>query len=163
DELRPMLTKAWTQRELGKALQAKADGYAARVKKGESLAAVAASAGSSVSQVPGIDRRNAGQNQALSQDILAKLFTSRPGEVFTASDAKGFVVGNLEAVHGGDPAQLAQMVEQLRPQMSNAYLREIGEIAHAYARQKIKVTIDSNRVREAIGLEPIDPKAAAAG
>lgn len=162
-EIRPMLAKAWTQRELGKALEAKADGYAARVKKGETLAAVAASAGSSVSEVPGIDRRNASQNQALSQDILAKLFTSRPGEVFTASDPKGFVVGKLEAVHGGDPTQLAQMVEQLRPQMSNGYLREIGESAHVYARQKIKVTIDANRVREAIGLEPIDPKAAAAG
>ena len=54
------------------------------------------------------------------------------------------------------------MVEQLRPQMTNGYLKEIGESAHAYARQKIKVTIDGNRVREAIGLEPIDPKAAAA-
>ena len=28
-----------------------------------------------------------------------------------------------------------------------------------YARQKIKVTIDTNLARQAIGLEPIDPKA----
>ena len=162
EELRPMLTKAWTQRELGKALEAKADGYVARIKKGDTLAAVAASAGSKVTEVPGIDRRNAGQNQALGQDVLGKLFSSRPGEVFTAQDAQGFVVGKLEAVHGGDTAQLAQMVEQLRPQMTNGYLREIGESAHVYARQKIKVTVDANRAREAIGLEPIDPKAAAA-
>ncbi|HLZ76209.1 peptidylprolyl isomerase [Phenylobacterium sp.] len=163
EEIRPMLAKAWTQRELGKALQAKADGYVARIKKGETLAAVAASAGSKVSEVPGIDRRNASQNQALGQDVLGKLFTSRPGDVFAAQDAQGFVVGKLEAVHGGDPTQLAQMVEQLRPQMTSGYLREIGESAHVYARQKIKVTIDSNRAREAIGLEPIDPKAQAAG
>ena len=163
DEIRPMLAKAWTQQQLAKALQAKADGYVARIKKGETLAAVAASAGSSVTQAPGIDRRNASQNQTLSQDLLAKLFTSRPGDVFTASDPKGFMVGKLDAVHGGDPTQLAQMVEQLRPQMSQGFLREIGESAHVYARQKIKVTIDSNRAREAIGLEPIDPKAAAAG
>jgi peptidyl-prolyl cis-trans isomerase D len=162
DQIKPMLTRAWIQRELGKALQAKADGYVARIKKGESLQAVAASAGSKVVEVPGIDRRNASQNQALSQDLLAKLFTSRPGDAFTAADAHGFFVGKLEAVHGGDVAQLAQMVEQLRPQMTNGYLKEIGESAHAYARQKIKVTIDANRVREAIGLEPIDPKAAAA-
>ncbi|MGZ6016241.1 MAG: hypothetical protein ACXWKM_10900, partial [Phenylobacterium sp.] len=45
-------------------------------------------------------------------------------------------------------------------QMTSGYLREIGESAHAYSRQKIKVTIDANRAREAIGLEPIDPKAA---
>ncbi len=163
EEIKPMLTKAWTQQQLAKTLQAKADGYVARIKKGETLAAVAASAGSSVSEIPGIDRRNASQNQALGQDLLGKLFTSRPGDVFTASDAKGYTVGKLEAVHSGDPAQLAQMVEQLRPQMSQGYLREVGESAHVYARQKIKVTIDSNRAREAIGLEPIDPKAAAAG
>jgi peptidyl-prolyl cis-trans isomerase D len=163
EEIKPMLTKVWTQRELTKALQAKADGYIARIKKGETLQAVAASAGSSLTEVPAIDRRNASQNQTLSQDLLAKLFTSRPGDVFTAQGAQGFVVGKLEAVHGGDPTQLAQMVEQLRPQMSNGYLREIGESAHLYARQKIKVTIDANRAREAIGLEPIDPKAAAAG
>jgi peptidyl-prolyl cis-trans isomerase D len=163
DEIRPMLTKAWTQQQLAKTLQAKADGYVARIKKGETLAAVAASAGASVSEVPGIDRRNASQNQALGQDLLGKLFTSRPGEVFTAQGAQGYVVGELEAVHGGDPTQLAQMVEQLRPQMSSGYLREIGESAHVYARQKIKVSVDANRVREAIGLEPIDPKAAAAG
>ena len=163
-EIRPMLASAWTQRELVKAMQAKADAYAARIKKGETLQAVAASAGSSVTEVPAIDRRNASQNQTLSQDMLGKLFTSRPGDVFTAQNSHfGFVVGKLEAVHGGDTAQLAQMVEQLRPQMSNGYLREIGESAHVYARQKIKVTIDANRAREAIGLEPIDPKAQAAG
>jgi peptidyl-prolyl cis-trans isomerase D len=162
DEIKPMLTRAWTQRELGKALQAKADGYVARVKKGESLQTVAASAGSKVVEIPAIDRRNAGQNQALSQDLLGKLFSSRPGDVFTAADAHGFFVGKLEAVHGGDTTQLAQMVEQLRPQMTNGYLKEIGESAHNYARQKIKVTIDGARAREAIGLDPIDPKAAAA-
>ena len=161
EEIKPLLACAWTQRELMKAMQAKADGYAARIKKGETLQAVAASAGSSVSEVPGIDRRNASQNQTLSQDPPAKLFTSRPGDVFTAENNHfGFVVGKLEAVHAGDTTQLAQMVEQLRPQMTQGFVREIGESAHVYARQKIKVTIDASCVCEAIGLEPIDPVAA---
>jgi peptidyl-prolyl cis-trans isomerase D len=164
DEVKPMLTRAWTQRELVRAMQAKADGLVARIKKGESLEAVAASAGSSVVQVPGIDRRNAGQNQTLSQDMLAKLFTSRPGDVFSAQNSHfGFVVGKLEAVHDGDPAALAQTAEQMRPQMSSGFVRELGESAHAAARREIKVTIDAAKAREAIGLEPIDPKAAAAG
>lgn len=161
DEIKPMLARAWTQRELVRAMQAKADGLAARIKKGESLDAVAASAGAKVEQVPGIDRRNAGQNQALSQDMLAKIFTSRPGDVFTAQNSHfGFVVGKIQAVHTGDPATLAQTAEQLRPQMSSGYIREMGETAHAAARREIKVTLDTNKAREAIGLEPIDPKAA---
>jgi len=164
EEIKPMLTRAWTQRELVHAMQTKADGLVARIKKGESLEAVAASAGSSVVQVPGIDRRNAGQNPSLSQDMLGKLFTSRTGDVFTAQNSHfGFVVGKLEAVHVGDPATLAQTAEQLRPQMSSGFIRELGESAHTAARREIKVTIDAAKAREAIGLEPIDPKAAAAG
>jgi len=53
---------------------------------------------------------------------------------------------------------IARMADDLRPQMSVAFFREIGESAHAAARQKIKVTVDTNLARQAIGLEPIDPK-----
>jgi peptidyl-prolyl cis-trans isomerase D len=159
-EIKPILAKAWTQRELVKAMQAKADALAARVKKGESLEAVAASAGSSVTQVPGIDRQSIQQHTELSQDMLGKLFTSRSGDVFTAQNSHfGFVVGKLTAVHAGDETTVARAAEQIRPQMSAGFYREIAESAHLAARQRMKVVIDTNRAREAIGLEPIDPKA----
>jgi len=159
-EIRPMLANAWNQRELVKAMQARADSFVARLKKGESLEAVAKDAGAGVTQVPGIDRQNAQQNTALSQDMLAKVFTSRPGEVFTAQNSHfGFVVGKLEGVHVGDAVTLARSAEQIRPQMTNGFYNEINESAHMAARQRIKVTIDANRAREAIGLEPIDSKA----
>ena len=160
EEIKPMLARAWTQRELVKAMQAKADGLAARVKKGESLAAVAASAGSSVTNVSGIDRQTIQQHTELSQDMLGKMFTSRPGDVFTAQNSHlGFVVGKLESIHSGDETTLARAAETIRPQMSATFDRELGESAHIAARQKVKVTIDANRAREAIGLDPIDPKA----
>ena len=90
--------------------------------------------------------------------MLGKLFTSRSGDVFTAQNSHfGFVVGKLTAVHTGDETTVARAAEQIRPQMS-AFFREIAESAQA-ARQRMKVTIDTNRAREAIGLEPIDPKA----
>ena len=159
-EIKPILVRAWTQRELVKAMQAKADALAARVKKGESLEAVAASAGSSLAQVPGIDRQSIQQHTELSQDMLGKLFTSRTGDVFTAQNSHfGFVVGKLMAVHTGDATMVARAGEQIRPQMSNGFYREIVESAHVAARQRMKVTIDASRAREAIGLDPIDPKA----
>jgi peptidyl-prolyl cis-trans isomerase D len=159
-EIRPVVAKAWTQRELVKAMQTKADALAERVKKGESLEAVAAAAGSSVTQSPGIDRQSVQQHTELSQDMLGKLFTSRPGDVFTAQNSHfGLVVGKLQAVHTGDVTMIARTAEQIRPQMSSGFYREIGESAHIAARQKIKVTIDTNLARQAIGLEPIDPKA----
>lgn len=161
EELRPVLVRAWTQRELVKAMQAKADAIAAQVKKGETLEAAAAAAGSAVTHVPGIDRRSAQQNTALSQDMLAKLFNARPGDVFTAQNSHfGFVVGKLDAVHTGDATTLARAAEQIRPQMTAGFYRELQESAQVFARQKVKVTIDANRAREAIGLAPLDSKAA---
>jgi len=161
-EIRPRLAAVWTQRELIKALEARADALATRITKGESLEAVAASAGAKVTHVAGIDRRSVQQHTELSQDMAGKLFGARPGEVFSAQNTHlGFVVGKLEGVHVGDVTTLARAAEQIRPQMSQAFFRELGDSAHVYARQKVKVTIDGNRAREAIGLEPIDPKAAA--
>ena len=158
-EVKPKLLQYWRMRELTKAMQARADGLAARVKGGETLDAVAASAGARVVRVPAISRQTAGQNPLLSQDMLARIFTSRPGETFTAGfNRLGFVVGRLEAIHTGDGATIARMAEDLRPQMSQAFVRELGESANAAARRKVKVVIDANRAREAIGLEPIDPK-----
>src|SRR5215470_11798640 len=118
DEVRPVLTEAWKKRELVNRMQARADEFAARLRKGESLDAVAQAAGVAVTQVPGIDKQNARQNQTLSQDMLAKIFTSKPGDAFTAQFSRfALVVGKLEAVRAGDPARLAQLADQIRPQM----------------------------------------------
>ncbi|MGZ6040428.1 MAG: hypothetical protein ACXWKR_17295, partial [Phenylobacterium sp.] len=114
-----------------------------------------------VERVPGVSRQNAGQNPVLSQDMLAKAFTSRPGEPFSAQFSRfAFVVGKLEAIHTGDVATLAQMSEQVRPQMTQAFFREMGESAFIAARQKTKVTMDTNLARQAIGLEPLTANAA---
>jgi peptidyl-prolyl cis-trans isomerase D len=159
EEVRAPITQAWKQREVARAMQAKADQLAAQVTKGGDLAAVAKTAGVSVAEVPGVDKQNAGQNQTLSRDMLSKIFTAKPGEVFTAQFSRfAFVVGKLEAVHAGEPARLAAMAEQIRPQMSQAFFNEMAETAELAARRKVKMQIDENRAREAIGLEPINPK-----
>jgi peptidyl-prolyl cis-trans isomerase D len=163
-EVRAPITQAWKQREVAREMQSKADQLAAQVTKGGDLAAIAKTAGVSVTQVPGIDKQNAGKDQTLSRDMLSKVFTAKPGDVFTAQFSRfAFVVGKLEAVHPGDPAKLAAMAEQIRPQMSQGYFNEMAEAAELSARRKVKLQIDENRAREAIGLEPINPKAPANG
>jgi peptidyl-prolyl cis-trans isomerase D len=163
-EVKPQLTRVFMMREIAKRMQARADELAARVKKGEALDAVAASAGAKITRVPGLSRQNAAQMQGMSQDILGKTFTSKQGDVFTAENNHfGFVVGKLEAVHSGEGPTLARMAEDMRPQMSVALYRELAETARFAARQKIKVTVDAARARTALGLEPIEPKGAKPG
>lgn len=160
-EIKPQLTRAWTLREVASRMQAKADELAARVKKGESLDAVAASAGIKVEHLTGLNRQTAGQNQAASQEVLAQTFSGKAGDVFTARDARfGFVVGKIEAIRPGDLEAMARAAEAARPQMTVAYLRELEAAAHTAARQKIKVHVDPARARAALGLEPETAKPA---
>jgi len=156
-EIKSELSQAWTMREVAKAMQAKADELAARVRKGESLEAVAASAGAKVTKVAGVDRRTGQQNPQVSPEILGHVFGGKPNEVFVAR-ARNFamVVGKVDATRTGDPAQLAQLAEQTRPQMTETLFREIGQSAQAAAREELKVKVDYNRARAAIGLPPLD-------
>jgi peptidyl-prolyl cis-trans isomerase D len=160
DEIRPDLTRAWLQRELATRMQAKAEELAARVKKGESLEAVAASAGAKVTRIAGLTRQTAGQNPNASQELLAQTFTGKQGDVFTARGKQfEYLVGKIEKIGTGDPALLAQAAEQARPQMSMAYLRELQAAAHTAARQSVKTRVYPDRARAALGLEPETPKA----
>jgi peptidyl-prolyl cis-trans isomerase D len=156
EAIKPQLAQAWTMREIGKAMQGKAETLAARVRKGEALEAVAASAGAKLTRVPGVDRRTGPQNPLMSQEILGAVFGGKQGEVFTAR-GRGFamVVGKVEATHVGDTAQLAALTEQARPQMTDTIFREIGQSAQSAARQTLKAKVDYNLARTAIGLEPL--------
>ncbi|CAN7347908.1 SurA N-terminal domain-containing protein [Phenylobacterium sp. LjRoot219] len=158
-EIKPQLSQAWMMREVGKAMQAKADALAARVRKGESLEAVAASAGARVTRVPAVDRRTGPQNPLVSPEMLGHVFGGKSGEVFVAR-ARNFAmtVGKVEATHVGDPAQLAALTEQTRQQMTATVFREIGQSAQTAAREEMKVKVDYNRARTAIGLPPLNAK-----
>ena len=161
-DIRPKLAQFWLARELDTRLAAKADGLAARVRKGETLDAVAASAGGKVIHVAGLTRATAGQNRELSQAIVAQVFSAKPGEVFTArTNGVGYVVGKLDAIHAGEGPNLPMMAESARSQMTTAYIREVEIAARTAARAKIKVEVDEERARGALGLEPAGKAGAA--
>ena len=154
-EIKPDMIKAWTMSEIAKRLEAKADEVSGRLRKGESLQAVAASAGSKVEHVANLDRRTAAQNPAVSQDILAQAFNAKPGDTFVArGQGFGLAVGKLDAIHAGEGPALAQLAEQARPQMTMAFLREVEEAARRAAARKEKIVTDEARARAALGLEP---------
>jgi peptidyl-prolyl cis-trans isomerase D len=159
DELRPRLTQVWMSREMLKRMQAKAEGLVERLRKGESLEAVASSAGAQVTRALAITRASAGQNQTLSQDALAKGFDAKPGAVFIADHASfGLVVAKVEAIRAGQGPELAQLAAQARPQMSQALARELLTSATGSAvaelRREKKLKVNSDLARAAIGLEP---------
>lgn len=153
-EIKQPLAQQWMLNEMVKRLKAKADELAARVRKGESLEAVAASANVKIQKIPGLSRENAQQHQALGRDLLIAAFNAKPGEVFTASAPQiGYVVGRIDTVHPGNASELARATETLRPQTSMAYMRDIGQAGRVAARDKLKPKLNLNLARQAIGVD----------
>ena len=145
-----------------KRMQARADELAARVKKGESLDAVAASAGVKVAHVTGLDRQSAAQSTALSRDGLVKAFNGKPGDVFTAEHTQfGLIVAKLEAVRAPSGPTLARITEDVRPQVTMALFRDLGGSARRAARTEVKAKVYPDKARAALGLEPIEKGKAA--
>ena len=153
-DVKAELTRVWMMRQVVTRLQAKAEELAARVKKGESLDAVAASAGAKVTHLTGLSRQSASQNQQLGQELIAQVFTGKPGDVFVAGGQTGVSVGKIEAIRTADIDAMARAVDANRGRMTEAYLRELLTAAHVAARDKVKVRIDPARARTALGLDP---------
>jgi peptidyl-prolyl cis-trans isomerase D len=161
-EVKPQLSRFWMMRELVKKLQARADELAARVKKGESLETVAASAGAKVVHVTNLDRQNAAQSTALSRDALVKAFGAKPGDVFTAEHTQfGLIVGKLEAVRAPSGPTLARITEDVRPQVTMALFRDLGNSARNASRLEVKARVYPDKARAALGLPPLEKGKAA--
>ncbi|PZQ60167.1 MAG: rotamase [Phenylobacterium zucineum] len=157
-EIRPMITQAWMQREVVRALEAKANELTARVKKGETLEAVAASAGASVVRVPGLTRQTAQSQQQLGREVLGRAFTSKPGEAWNARMPNAIAVGQVSNVRMDAGPTAAQMAEANRGELTQAIFREMADSAQAYARTKLKVKVNPAKAREAIGFAPLADK-----
>lgn len=163
DEVRPLLTQVWMQREMLRRLEAKATELAEAVRGGQTLEAAATSIGARVTRATGLSRATATPGERLSEDALVNGFGAAPQEVFTARDVTfGMIVGKVEAVRPGDVALVAQAVEEGRGQASMALFRDMAQASSLAARDKVKVRIDEARARAVLGLEPEAPPAKAA-
>lgn len=155
-EIKPQLTAVWLGQEMTKRLKAKADELAARVKKGESLEAVAASTQSKVLKVPGLSRQNAQQHMGLGREFLGAAFAAKPNEVFTAragQQGEAFVVAKLEAVHAAPANQVAQIAAMAQAQAGNGLMRDLGEASRNAAKTELKTKSNLTLARQAIGVD----------
>lgn len=157
-ELRPMLTGAWMQRELVKQLEARAEGFVARLKKGEALAAVAASGGHTIVQVSGLSRQTAGARPDVPNEVLGRAFAGKPGEAWTARAPNGIVVGQVSNVRMEPGPTAARLAEANRTELAGILFREMAQSAQTYARAKLKVKTKPELARAALGFEPLETK-----
>ena len=152
DEVRPAATQILVLQTMGKKLQAKADELTAAIKKGQTMEQAAASVGAKLETTADVQRSAAGKQ--FSNDFMAKLFSSKRGDIFTGEDQKlGLVLGRLDKIGSGPVADLATQVEVQRDGFRNVVFNDFTTAAKNFARTEIKPRVDYTLARTALGLE----------
>ena len=153
DEARPRLTEYFVRQQLIERLQARADTFAARIRKGESPQAVAAAAGATLQHANGLNGANGQQaEQTLGQEVLAKLFQAKAGEVYTARGTSGIDVVKVTDVSPGALPGVVHDTLAVQQQLTQQMLQqELAQMISTASRALVKPKIDQQLARSAVG------------
>jgi peptidyl-prolyl cis-trans isomerase D len=157
EEIRAPLTQAYMTNALIQALKAKADGLLARVKKGEPIATVAASAGAKLQHLDLTRVQAEQQGQAYGQALMGNLFNAKKaGEAFESQAPNyGFAVAKVTEIKAGAPADIAKETQTIRAQLDQQFQgNEFGEMFFAASRAKVKPKIDFDLAYSTLGVTP---------
>ena len=146
DKLKPRLTQLFMQREMSKRLTDKLNELAARVRKGESLDAVAASVGSQVTHTS-MNRSQAQQNRTIPPQVLLQILTAKAGDVVVA----GAVVAKIDAVKPPPAGIIASGMTGGQLSLARSIFEEVQQESRAWAKDQIKPKINVALARQAIG------------
>lgn len=153
---RTALAGNWVARENVRLLNARTDALAARMRRGEDIAAVAASVGAAVQTGSGLNR----QDQSRGQGVIAGVFTSGRNEVFSQQNTQdSFVIGRTDRITAPVPALAAPMAAQFRERMTPDSLNAVGQMAIRAAATRVKASYDEAQARLALGLTAEAPAA----
>ena len=162
NEVRAPLAQAWTQREVARRLQRRAEELAATARRGGTLEAAARAIDAPFTRVPNLTR--SGEGSPVPPQTVADIFGARRGEIFTAGNGNiGILVGRVEAVRFPPAAQLALGVDQRRPAITLDILQEMGEAARRAARNAVKTRTNPERAGAILGVAPADGPATGGG
>ena len=146
EKVKPRLIQAFLRREMSKRLEAKLNELAARVRKGESLEAVAKSVGSDVAH-SSMNRSQAQQNRNLPPALLQQLFQAKVGDVVIM----GAGLAKVDAIRPPSPGMVASGMGSGQLNFARSIFEESQQEARAWAKDQVKPKINLALARQAIG------------
>ncbi len=152
-EIQPLLMRVMMQQDMIRRLHAKADAIAATVSKGQPIQAAAAAAHAPLAH--GDDVLRAAAGKAYSNELLARLFLAKAGDVVTGPDIKpAYVIAKLTAIVPATPQSAAQATADQRQAASQALAQDFAVAVRTAARLAIKPKVDYKRAHAALGADP---------
>jgi peptidyl-prolyl cis-trans isomerase D len=161
-EIRDKLVQAYVAQTVVGKMQAQAAALSDRIKKGESIDAVAASANLPLGHAANVNQQAAPQYRALGETLVGELLEAKQGQVIVGQTAAGAImVARIDQVTPAPPAAAASAMLNYTPRLSQQLQQDMGAAERDWAKKKIKPTTDIKQARQAIGVT--DPAAAAGG
>jgi peptidyl-prolyl cis-trans isomerase D len=154
--VRERLTQAYYQQAVVTALKKMGDDAQAALGKGQTMQAVAATYHAQVAHQLAMTRVAAQQlEQTLGQEFLAAAFGAKANANFVAGSdpLKGLVVGHVDAIHPGDPKQVATMLEQLRQQSAQHYMESLDEATRQASVRLLHPQTDLKLAHQVMGVD----------
>jgi peptidyl-prolyl cis-trans isomerase D len=154
--VRDRLTQAYYQQAIVNALKKMGDDAQAALAKGQTMQAVATTYHAQVAHQLAMTRVAAQQlEQALGQEFLANAFSAKANAYFVAGSdpLKGLVVGHVDAIHAGDPKQVATMLEQLRQQGVQHYMEGLDEATRQASVRLLHPQSDLTLAHQVMGVD----------
>jgi peptidyl-prolyl cis-trans isomerase D len=146
DKLRPRLTQAFIQREMSNRLQAKLEELQGRVKKGETLEAVAKSVGSDVTHLS-VNRNLVQQNRNMPQQLVQQIFAAKTGETVIT----GGGLARVDSIEPPPAGLLASTIPQGQNAMARGIFDEMQQEVRAWSETQVKPKVNLTLARQAIG------------
>lgn len=154
DEVREVLAASWVQRENNRRLSALADELATRVRGGEAIAEVAASANARLITRTGLQQNEQVQAE-VGPGVMRGLFSQGAEQIFTGPQTgSSFVIGRIDRIHAPVAALAAPRAEQVRPQLSMQLAEVLSASVRDGAVEQIKVRTWPERALNALGVQP---------
>lgn len=157
EEVRPELTKLLIGQKQTRMMQARAKELSDRARKGESMAAIAASGGYKLVSLPKMTRQGAQQHAALGNELLSTVFTGSTGQVFAVpvqGEGGGLAVGKIGAIRPGEVGQVAQATEMGRQNFARGIFQDVDTTIRTWAKDTVKPKSDRARAIKALGEDP---------
>ena len=157
------LAQNWLVEKLTDELQAAADDAKARMGKGETLEAVAASYHAPVQKIDNLDRQiaqQALQSGKLPQGLVSHIFGGKAGETFTTPVAPLQTgVGRIDTIRQSEPNAVNVVTTGLGTQMTQMIDNDLAEAGQTSARTAVKTVTYPKIAVGTLGVTLPDAKA----
>lgn len=141
DEIRSEVVAAWIKDEQDKALAAKAEAAAERIRSGETIEAIAAELGAQVKTSAPFTRDDGDPAASVDRRLASTLFALESGEVATAAVRDGHVIAQLVEIKAPEPAA-GEEAEALQAELRRGLASDVRAQYVRALQREIPVSVD---------------------